>query len=78
MRGNHFDEYRGYDLNRDGIGDLPHHPVRLFALIVENNPPALILLRSFLLDLLDLAERVLPVLIPATVIDTAPSMRANT
>lgn len=78
MHGNHWDNYRGYDLDRDGIGDLPHHPVRLFALIVENNPPALILLRSFLLDLLDLAERVLPVLIPATVIDTAPSMRANT
>ncbi|MDZ7632868.1 MAG: nitrous oxide reductase family maturation protein NosD [Gemmatimonadaceae bacterium] len=78
LRGNHFDGYRGYDLNRDGIGDLPHHPVRLFALIVENNPPALILLRSFLLDLLDLAERVLPVLIPATVIDTAPATRPNT
>ncbi len=78
MHGNHFDAYRGYDLNRDGIGDIPHHPVRLFALIVENNPPTLILLRSFLLDLLDLAERVLPVLIPAVVVDTAPSMRANT
>ena len=59
------------------VGDVPHHPVRLFALIVENNPPALILLRSFLLDLLDIAERVLPVLVPATVIDTAPAMRAN-
>lgn len=78
MSGNHWDAYRGYDLNRDGIGDLPHHPVRLFALIVENNPPALILLRSFLLDLLDLAERVLPVLIPAAVVDRAPSMQPNT
>ena len=77
VHGNHWDTYRGYDLDRNGVGDVPHHPVRLFALIVENNPPALILLRSFLLDLLDLAERVLPVLIPATVIDTAPAMRAN-
>jgi nitrous oxidase accessory protein len=77
MHGNHWDAYRGYDLNRDGLGDVPHHPVRLFALIVENNPPALILLRSFLLDLLDMAERVLPVLVPATVIDLAPAMRAN-
>jgi nitrous oxidase accessory protein len=77
MHGNHWDAYRGYDLNHDGIGDVPHHPVRLFALIVENNPPALILLRSFLLDLLDMAERVLPVLVPATVIDPAPAMRAN-
>ena len=77
MHGNHWDSYRGYDLDRNGVGDIPHHPVRLFALIVENNPPALILLRSFLLDLLDIAERVLPVLVPATVTDTAPAMRAN-
>jgi len=75
--GNHWDSYRGYDLNHDGVGDVPHHPVRLFALIVESNPPTLVLLRSFLLELLDLAERVLPVLVPATVIDTAPAMRAN-
>jgi nitrous oxidase accessory protein len=78
MHDNYWDAYRGYDLNHDGIGDVPHHPVRLFALIVENNPPALLLLRSFLLDLLDLAERVLPVLTPAAVVDTAPSMRKHT
>ena len=77
LYGNYWDSYRGYDLDRNGVGDVPHHPVRLFALIVENNPPALILLRSFLLDLLDIAERVLPVLVPATVIDTAPAVRAH-
>ncbi len=76
--GNHWDGYRGYDLNHDGIGDVPHHPVRLFALIVESNPPTLVLLRSFLLDVLDVAERVLPVLVPATVVDTAPAMRRAT
>ncbi len=77
MHDNYWDAYRGYDLDRDGVGDVPHHPVRFFSLIVENNPPALILLRSFLLDLLDLAERVLPVLTPAAVVDTAPAMRAH-
>ncbi|MCC7054957.1 MAG: nitrous oxide reductase family maturation protein NosD [Gemmatimonadaceae bacterium] len=75
MHDNYWDNYRGYDLDRDGTGDVPHHPVRFFALIVENNPPALVLLRSFLLDLLDLAERVLPVLTPASVVDRAPAMR---
>ncbi len=78
MQGNFWDTYRGYDLGHDGVGDVPHHPVRLSALIVENNPPALVLLRSFLLNLLDLAERVLPVLTPAAVVDTAPAMRAQT
>lgn len=74
---NYWDSYRGYDLDRNGTGDVPHHPVRLFALIVENNPPLLILLRSVLLDLLDVAERVLPVLTPAAVVDTAPAMQAH-
>ncbi len=77
MFDNYWDSYRGYDLDRNGIGDVPHHPVRLFALIVENNPPLLILLRSVLIDLLDLAERVLPVLTPAAVADTAPAMQAH-
>jgi nitrous oxidase accessory protein len=78
MRRNHWDAYRGHDLDRDGIGDVPHRPVRLFALVVENNPPALALLRSILLDLLDLAERVMPVLTPASVVDPAPALRPNT
>ena len=39
--GNYWDDYRGYDLNRDGIGDVPHHPVRLFSLLVAQNEPAL-------------------------------------
>ncbi|MCU0626670.1 MAG: nitrous oxide reductase family maturation protein NosD, partial [Gemmatimonadaceae bacterium] len=75
FRENYWDAYRGYDLNRNGLGDVPHHPVRLFALVVEQNPPALALLRSVLLDLLDLAERVLPVLTPAAVADAHPALR---
>jgi nitrous oxidase accessory protein len=61
---NYWDRYRGYDLDRDGIGDVPHAPVRLFALVVEQTPATLILLRSLLVDLLDLAERVIPALTP--------------
>ncbi len=78
LRGNHWDAYRGYDLDRNGVGDVPHRPVRLFALVVEANPPALVLLRSILLDLLDLAERVLPVLTPASVVDETPALRPVT
>jgi nitrous oxidase accessory protein len=72
---NYWDRYRGYDLDRDGIGDVPHAPVRLFALVVEQSPPALVLQRSVIVDLLDIAERVLPVLTPATLIDERPLMR---
>jgi nitrous oxidase accessory protein len=76
FRENYWDRYRGYDLDRDGFGDVPFAPVRLFALIVEQSPPALILLRSTVVDMLDLAERVLPVLTPATLLDERPLMRA--
>lgn len=74
FEGNYWDHYDGYDLDRDGVGDVPFHPVRLFSLIVEQNEPALILLRSPFVDLLDLAERLLPVLTPENLRDSAPAM----
>ncbi len=74
FRGNFWDRYRGYDLDRDGTGDVPFRPVRLFALVVEQNRPTLVLLRSFLVTLLDLAEQVLPVLTPVNLVDESPAL----
>jgi nitrous oxidase accessory protein len=74
FEGNYWDRYRGYDRDRDGVGDVPFRPVRLFSLIVEQNEPALVLQRSFLVDLLDLAEQVLPVLTPENLQDQTPSL----
>lgn len=74
FEGNYWDAYRGYDLDRDGVGDVPFRPVRLFSLIVERNEPSLVLLRSFLVTLLDAAERVIPALTPETLVDERPSM----
>jgi nitrous oxidase accessory protein len=75
--GNWFDGYRGYDLDKDGRGDVPHRPVRLFSLLVANYEPSVALLRSFFVDLLDGAERVVPALTPESVVDAHPSMRPN-
>ena len=72
--GNWWDRYDGYDLDRDGHGDVAFRPVRLFALLVAQQPPAVILMRSAFVDLLDAAERALPVLTPETLVDTAPLM----
>jgi nitrous oxidase accessory protein len=49
--------------------------VRLFSLLVAQNEPSLILLRSLFVGLLDAAERVLPALTPETLADARPSMR---
>lgn len=75
FEGNFWDEYRGYDLDGNGVGDVPHSPVRLFAVILERNPQAIVLLRSFFVALLDAAERVIPSLTPELLVDPKPAMR---
>ena len=72
--GNWWDAYRGYDLDRDGRGDVPFRPVRLFALVVERHPEALLMLRAPVTTVLDAAERVFPVLTPPLA-DAHPLMR---
>jgi nitrous oxidase accessory protein len=74
FEGNWWDGYRGYDLDRDGRGDVPFRPVRFFALVVERHPAALLMLRSPVTVVLDAAERVFPVLTPPLA-DNAPLMR---
>lgn len=59
----------------DGIGDVPYRPVKLFSLIVEKNRPTLLLLRSFFVDILDIAERIFPSLTPETLVDNQPAMK---
>ena len=75
LRGNYWDSYEGYDLDRNGVGDVPHRPVRLFSLLIERSEPTMILLRSPLIALLDRAERLIPSLTPEALMDTAPLMR---
>lgn len=78
FEGNHWSRYNGWDLTGDGRGDVPHRPVRLFALLVHRAPAALVLLRSPFLDVLEVAERVAPVLTPETLVDERPRMREVT
>ena len=72
---NYWDKYEGYDLNKDKIGDLPYHPLSLFSVIVEKNPPAMLLFRSFMVTLLDKSEKIIPSLTPDNFIDNSPLMR---
>lgn len=72
---NYWDKYEGYDLNRDNTGDIPFHPVSLFSVIVEKNPAAMVLFRSFMTTMLDKTERVLPSLTPENLRDDFPCMK---
>jgi len=73
--GNYWDKYEGYDLNRDGIGDVPYRPVSLYSMIVERNPSAMVLFRSFMTSLLEKSEKILPTLTPENLKDNAPLMK---
>lgn len=71
---NYWDAYEGYDLDRDGIGDVPFRPVRLFAMTVQGFPQSMILLRSPLSQLMDYAEKLLPIITPKAIEDDRPLM----
>ncbi|HVS61298.1 MAG TPA: nitrous oxide reductase family maturation protein NosD [Gemmatimonadaceae bacterium] len=72
---NYWDNYRGYDLNHDGFGDVAYHPVRLFSMVVAQNGPSIILLRSTFVRLLDSAESIIPALTPEALADREPAMK---
>jgi nitrous oxidase accessory protein len=74
---NHWDKYDGYDMNKDGIGDIPYHPVSMYSMIVEQNPTTLILMRSFMVSLLDKAEKAIPSLTPEKLVDEKPMIKPN-
>ena len=73
---NYWDKYEGYDLNKDGFGDVAYHPVSMYSTIVESSPNTLMLLRSFMVSLLDKAERAIPSLTPENLRDDQPLMKA--
>lgn len=72
---NFWSNYTGYDLDKDGIGDVPYRPVKLFSYIVNRTPEAIILLRSLFIDLLDFSEKVSPVFTPDDLSDENPRMK---
>ncbi len=73
--GNYWDRYEGYDLRRDGVGDVPFRPVSLYAVVVERMPYGLLLMRSFMVYLMDKAEKIIPSLTPEQLMDEKPAMQ---
>lgn len=73
---NYWDEYEGYDLNKDGIGDIPYHPLSLMAVMIEQNPSLLILVKSFMMQLFERMEKSIPTLTPEHFVDLHPMIKS--
>ncbi len=72
---NYWSNYTGYDLDKNGIGDVPYRPVKLFSYIVNRTPETIILLRSLFIDIIDFSEKVSPVFTPDDLLDNNPSIK---
>ncbi|MFO1519844.1 MAG: nitrous oxide reductase family maturation protein NosD [bacterium] len=72
---NYWDHYRGYDLNHDHVGDVPFRPMKIFSLWVSKYPELVVLLQSPVIEFLEVAERVFPVLTPKSMQDERPRMK---
>ncbi len=75
FRQNYWDKYEGYDLDKNNKGDIPYRPVSMYAVIVERNPTAMILFRSFMTALFDKTEKLIPSLTPENLKDNFPLMK---
>lgn len=71
---NYWSNYSGYDLDKDGFGDVPFRPVTMFSMIIEKQPIALALLNSIFIKVLDAAESIIPAIIPEALTDKKPRM----
>lgn len=72
---NYWSNYTGYDLDKNGIGDIPYRPVKLFSYIVNRTPETIILLRSLFIDIIDFSEKVSPVFTPDNLLDNNPLIK---
>jgi len=74
---NYWSNYTGYDLDKDGIGDVPYRPVKLFSYVVNRTPETIVLLRSMFMDIIDFSEKVSPVFTPDNLLDAMPLMKRS-
>ena len=76
-RGNFWSDYDGYDLNGDGIGDVPHKVQNVFEYMEGRYPRLRIYLNSPAAQALAMAERVIPLVKGSSEADTAPLIKAS-
>jgi nitrous oxidase accessory protein len=75
-RGNFWSQYRGYDADRDGIGDLPYRVEGLMDELLQRNPLARAFLYTPAHVALEAAARMFPLFRPAPLlVDISPLMQ---
>ncbi len=72
---NYWTNYTGYDLDKDGFGDVPFRPVKLFSYVVNRTPETIVLMRSLFIDIINFSEKVSPVFTPDNLEDKSPSIK---
>ena len=72
---NYWSEYTGYDLDKNGVGDVPYRPVKLFSYVVNKTPETIVLLRSLFVDIINFSEKVSPAFTPDNLADNKPLMK---
>ena len=74
--GNDFDDYRGYDLDDDGTGDVPYELRSLSTQLIGRYPDLAFFRGTPTLSLVDLSSQVMPIFRPRTVlVDRTPATR---
>jgi len=74
-RGNYYAAYDGYDLDRDGRGDIPYRLQDAFEYLEGNRPALRLFLSSAAADALATAEKVFPLVPSSEQNDPAPAMQ---
>jgi nitrous oxidase accessory protein len=70
--GNFWSEHAGYDLDGDGVSDIPHAPVTAFAFLSKQFPDLAVFGQSPATAALTMAERTIPALRPSEIVDRFP------
>ena len=77
VRGNHFSDYEGYDLNGDGIGDVPYRVNAISSDLAEAHPALKLFQGTVAMQAIDAIAHAVPVLDGKTLLlDPAPLVRA--
>lgn len=74
-RGNYYSDNSAFDLNGDGIADVPYRPNNLMDQVVWRAPATKILLNSPAVQVVRWAQAQFPAIHPGGVVDTAPLMK---